>query len=95
MDLLELPKGHIEEIDIFPKSGYSQIVKKSDNIEIIVNKYEDIGFPIIKNQKIGTIEVFVNNKVAFKTDAIVKVDVKKGKWQTIFLRSIKNLFNKK
>lgn len=94
-DILELPKGDIGEVEVFPETGYSQIVKKDDNIEVVFSPDENIEFPIFKNQKVGTLEVIENNKIVFKTDAIVKTEVNKGKWQTIFFRKIKNIFGKK
>lgn len=91
--VLELPLGDITEVNIFPKKGYSQIVNKKDNIILDLDIYEEVELPISKNQKVGTYKVIENGKLVFETDAIVKIEVNKAEWQTIFFRKLKGLFN--
>lgn len=93
--VLELPNGDITKINLFSKSGYSQIVKEGDDIRLALDIYENIELPISKNQKVGTAEIIENGKVIFKTDITTKIEVNKAKWQTMFFRRLRNLFIKK
>ncbi len=91
LDVLELPEGDITELKIFPKVDYSQIVKEPSDIKISLDIYEDIEFPILKDQKVGSVKIIYNGQEVFRTDAIVKTQVNKVKWRIIFFRKLKNL----
>ena len=91
LDVLELPEGDITELKIFPKVDYSQIVKEPSDIKISLDIYEDIEFPILKDQKVGSVKIIYNGQEVFQTDAIVKTQVNKVKWRIIFFRKLKNL----
>lgn len=92
IDMLKFPKGDITEVNIFPKKGYSRLIKKDENIELSLDIDENIELPLSRNQKVGTAKIIDNGKTVFQTDIIVKTEVNKAKWHTIFGRNIKGLF---
>lgn len=95
LDVLELPEGDITELKIFPKVDYSQIVKETSDIKISLDIYEDIEFPILKDQKVGSVKIIENGQEVFQTDAIVKTQVNKAKWHIIFFRKLKDLLGQR
>ena len=94
IERIEIPRGNIVELDVFPREGFSKLVKNNDEINIKTNIYENIILPIKKDEKIGTIIVERNGLEIFETDIISKEDVKKANWYTLFIRFISNLIDK-
>lgn len=92
VDILELPKGDISEANLFPKEGYSKVVKKDEDIDLDLEIDEDIELPLLAGEKVGTGRIMENGEEVFKTDIIVKENINKAKWYTMFFRSLKAIF---
>lgn len=88
---LEIPKGDISEVDIFPEEGFSKLVSKDSKITLTLN-IDEINLPIEKNSKVGRVYVRENDEIIFETDVLIKEDVNTAKWYVLLWRFIKELF---
>lgn len=93
IDILETPKGNIGQVNLYPKEGYSKIIRQDEDIKLSLDIDKNIKLPLVKRQKIGTAKIVENGQVSFKTDIIVKEEVNKGKWYTILFRKLVLLFS--
>lgn len=93
IDILETPKGNIGQVNLYPKEGYSKIIRQDEDIKLSLDIDKNIKLPLVKRQKIGTAKIVQNGQVSFKTDIIVKEEVNKGKWYTILFRKLVLLFS--
>lgn len=92
-DILNLPKGEIQDVNVFPMTGFSKLVNKSEDIEVNIKLKEDIKLPLEKDEIVGSAEVIQDGKVIYETDVISKEKVRKASWYVILGRKIKELFN--
>lgn len=93
IDILETPKGNIGQVKLYPKEGYSKIIRQDEDIKLSLDIDKNIKLPLVKRQKIGIAKIVENGQVSFKTDIIVKEEVNKGKWYTILFRKLVLLFS--
>ncbi len=93
IDILETPKGNIGQVNLYPKEGYSKIIRQDEDIKLSLDIDKNIKLPLVERQKIGTAKIVENGQVSFKTDIIVKEEVNKGKWYTILFRKLVLLFS--
>ena len=92
LDKLYFEKGEVQEINIFPATGFSKLIKADEDIKTEIDKYEDIKLPIKKNQVVGKVKVVKGNVILEESDLIVKENLNKAKWYVRFIRILKTIF---
>jgi len=49
-------------LDLYPKTGYSQLINVNDKIEIVETLNNDLVLPVSKGQELGKIDVYINSE---------------------------------
>lgn len=94
LNTIELPKGHILEVEIFPREGFSKLVKNNENIKIKIDLDEEVILPIRKGERIGRATVEEDGHLIFETDITVNEDVNKANLFVLFWRYLSDLYNR-
>ena len=84
--------GESSQINIYSAQGFEYPASAGEigKIKIKYNYPSVVLAPIEKDQKIGEVEVLLNNEVIFKTDILSIEEVKKTKVDNIFKKIIEN-----
>lgn len=91
---MEFPKGNMEEIEVFPREGFSKIMKNGEESKVQIHLDDEIKLPIKKGEKVGSGIVEKNGEEIFQTDIISNEDVKRANRLVLFGRYIVKLYNK-
>ena len=85
------------KVAIKEKDNYIYPIPKNDinNLKCKTFILENQKAPIIPNSKIGTIKVFVNNKILYETDIIIKNEISSLSTGQYFFLIIKSIFRNK
>lgn len=93
LETLQFPKGIVTEAPIYPQIGFTKMVHKNDNIQVITS-IEKKELPIAKNSTVGKAIVVEDGVTIFETDMIIKEDIRKAKWYELFQRNLIQLIEK-
>jgi D-alanyl-D-alanine carboxypeptidase (penicillin-binding protein 5/6) len=92
---LKVKKGKIDTIKYYVKEEVTDLLKNNENkkYSYSINTY-DITAPIYKNDVVGDMEIVDNTgKVVKKVELIVKDDVDKHSFISLFVKIYKNIIN--
>lgn len=92
LEIIEIPKATITEVNIYPKEGFTKLIHDNRNI-IIKSQLDEIELPIKKGSRVGRVTIEENNEVLFETDLLIKEDIGRAKWYVIMGRSLRRLVN--
>ena len=93
IDSIKVKKGNKDKVDVVLKEDATVLSKKSDSDKaykekIILNK---IDLPVKKNDKVGILELYSDNKKIGSYDLIINKDIKKDGIINIFLNNLKDI----
>ena len=93
VDEININKGNIDKIEVVLKDNVVVLKKKSDNDKKYTEKIilNDIKLPIKKNDKVGVLELYSDNKKIASYDLISNNNVKKKSIISIYLDNLKNI----
>lgn len=86
LETLKFPKGTITEANVYPLEGFTKLVQKYDNIQVITS-IDKLELPIAKNSIVGKATVVEDGVTIFETDIIIREDIRQVKWYEIFKRN--------
>lgn len=92
VDSIYFENGEVQEINVFPNTKFSKLVKKDEDIKINVEIDENIKLPIKKSQAIGRVKVTQYEKLLYESELVTKDNLEKAKWYVIFIRKIISFF---
>lgn len=87
LETLEFPKGIVTEASIYPQDGFTKMIHKDDNIQVITS-IEKKELPIAKNSVVGKVTVVEDGITIFETHMIIKEEIRKAKWYELFQRNL-------
>lgn len=93
IEKLYFEKGEVQEINVYPKDGFSRLTKKDEDISVEVDIRDDLKLPLKKDETIGSVKIIKSGEVLNETDIIVKESFRQARWYTILARKIRGLFN--
>lgn len=93
VDKLYFENGQVQEVNIYPTEKFSELVKKDEDIEVVVDLKNNLKLPLKKEQVIGAAKIVKNGETIFQTDIIVKDRFKRANFFVIIGRKIKKVFN--
>lgn len=94
LNTIELSKSDILKVEVFPKKGFTKLIKNDEDIKVKIDLDEEINLPIVKGGKVGRATAEKGRQLIFETDIIVKEDVNKAKWFVLLGRYLADLYNK-
>lgn len=94
MDKLYFEKGKEQEINVFPNTSFSELVKKDQDIEVVVDFKEDIKLPLKRDEVVGVAKIVENGNTIYSSDLIVRDKLEKANFLVIIGRKINTVFNK-
>ncbi len=85
---VEIEKGKTKQVEIVPIKKASIVTKKTDSIGKITYDLhlDSIKAPIKKGEKVGTLDIYENEKKIDQIEVTVKTDVKKANFLDLYLR---------
>ena len=85
---VEIEKGKTKQVEIVPIKKASLVSKKKDYIVNITFDLhiDSIKAPIKKGEKVGTLDIYENEKKIDQIEVTVKTDVKKANFLDLYLR---------
>lgn len=92
---LSVKKGKIEKVNYYVKEDVTDLLKNSEDKKYSynINTYT-ISAPVYKNDVVGDIEIVDNTgKVIKKVELIVKDDIEKHSFISLFVKMYKNIIN--
>lgn len=89
---LYFENGKVQEINIYPSSSYSELVKEDEDIEIEVELKDKASLPLKRDQVVGSVRVVEAGKTVYESDVLVKESLKKANLLTRIGRKVKALF---
>lgn len=97
IDKLYFEMGEEQEIDFYPATKYSELVKENQDIELIIDLKDNIRLPLEKDQIIGTTRIIDEGKNVYETNILVKEKLEQADFptrltRTIF-RTLRSIFN--
>lgn len=87
LEVLQFPKGIVTEAPIYPEEGFTKMIRKDDNIQVITY-IDKIELPIAKDSVVGKAIVVEDGITIFETNMIIKEDIRKAKWYELFQRNL-------
>lgn len=95
IDKKKIELGKELEVEIVPKRTITILNKKTDEERKISYKanIDYLVAPIKKGDKVGTIDIIIDNKVVSTVEATVKKSIKKANIFIILLRNLENIFD--
>nr|WP_246566655.1 D-alanyl-D-alanine carboxypeptidase family protein [Tissierella simiarum] len=94
LDTLIFPKGNPKEIEIYPKQGFTKLIKNDENIEVSLSLNDKLKPPIKKDRTIGKVTVYKDGEIIREEEVIVKEKVKRANPFILLGRFIENIFLK-
>lgn len=93
VDSIYFKDGEVQEINIFPNTKFSKLVKEDEDIKIKTNIYKDLKLPLKKDQVIGTVKIMQHEKTLHESELLLRENLKRAKWYIRFVRVIKEFFD--
>ena len=90
---LYFENGKVQEINIYPSTNYSELVKEDEDIEIEVDLKDKTTLPLKRDQVVGSVRIVEDGKTVYESDVLVKESLKKANIFVRFGRKIKSIFN--
>lgn len=72
LDKVDVIGGKQEIVDAFPDKNYELIVKKDSDIEVKIDKIEEITAPVYAGEKLGTYSVFINGELKISGNLVAR-----------------------
>ncbi len=94
LDTLIFPKGNPKEIEIYPRQGFTKLIKNDENIEVSLSLNDKLKPSIKKDSAIGKVTVYKDGEIIREEEVIVKEKVKKANPFILLGRFIENMFLK-
>ena len=94
LDTLIFPKGNPKEIEIYPRQGFTKLIKNDENIEVSLSLNDKLKPSIKKDSAIGKVTVYKDGEIIREEEVIVKEKVKKANPFILLGRFIENIFLK-
>lgn len=91
VDSVYIPSSKSGTVQIYPAESFSKVVKNDEVIRTEITYNEKVSAPIAKGEKIGTINIYINDKEAGKVDAVAGEDIAKANIFVRILRFFKGL----
>nr|WP_312576752.1 D-alanyl-D-alanine carboxypeptidase family protein [Sedimentibacter sp.] len=92
VDTVYVSSSKIGKIDVYPSTDFKKLVKNGEVVKTQISYNEGVSAPLSKGEKIGTVNIYVNDKEVGQVDAIVNEDIKKANIFIRVFRFIQNLF---
>ena len=80
------------KINVFPGSDFNKLVNNGDVVKTKVFYNETVNAPLVKGDKIGTINIYVNDEEIGQVDAVVNENIEKANILVRIFRFFSNLF---
>lgn len=82
---MEIIKGEVNRIDVYPKENASILTKKGEDLSLIETKIEindQIMAPIKKDEVVGSLEIYLNDQLIESVDLVAGANVERANvWQ--------------
>ena len=82
---MEIIKGEVNRIDVYPKENASILTKKGEDLSLIETKIEindQIMAPIKKDEVVGSLEIYLNDQLIESVDLVAGSNVERANvWQ--------------
>lgn len=82
---MEIIKGEVNRIDVYPKQNASILTKKGEDLSLIETKIEindQIMAPIKKDEVVGSLEIYLNDQLIESVDLVAGANVERANvWQ--------------
>lgn len=82
---MEIIKGEVNRIDVYPKQNASILTKKGEDLSLIETKIEindQIMAPIKKDEVVGSLEIYLNDQLIDSVDLVAGANVERANvWQ--------------
>lgn len=93
IDKIYMKSSKTGKIDIYAAENFDKLVKNTDVIQVEIEYSKKVSPPFEKGQKIGTINISINEQEVKRIDAIVNENIKKANIFVRIYRFISGIFS--